>query len=75
MLENSYAIAAVAAALLAAAIAAWSKRFRDPARQRLDGAVVETTGSVEIASRLLVWGAGMSALAAMVAVVGCVVRP
>lgn len=60
----------LAAALLFAAVAAWSKLRRSPLLQRLDGRATLKTDQVESASRLLLIALGVSAVAAIVAIAG-----
>jgi len=59
-----------AAIVLIVALAAWVKLFHGLELQRLDGAAAPKLGNVEIASQLLVLAVILSAVAAILAVVG-----
>jgi hypothetical protein len=70
MLETSGLLGWLSAALLFAAGAAWLKLGRGPILQRLNGRRPVETGQVENASRLLMVAVGLSAVAAVLALVG-----
>lgn len=70
MLETSALVGWLSAALLFAAVAAWLKLGRGPVLQRLNGRRPLEKDQVEKASRLLVLAVGVSAVAAILAVVG-----
>jgi hypothetical protein len=71
MIEVSGMFGWVAAALLFAALAAWLKLGRSPGRQPTDGRAPRDDGEAENASRLLVIAAAASAVAAVLAMAGC----
>jgi hypothetical protein len=60
----------LAAISLVAAVAAWMKPFRGPQLQRLDGRAPPDVSDLEIASLLLLLAAALSAVAAILAVMG-----
>ena len=70
MLETSALLGWLSAALLFAAVAAWLKLGRGPVLQRLNGRGPLEKDQVENASRLLVIAVGLSAVAAILAVIG-----
>ncbi len=70
MLELARILGGFSAVLLVITIAAWLKLLRAPLLQRLDGRLGLNSGPAEIASQLLVMAAGLSAVAAILAVVG-----
>jgi hypothetical protein len=74
MTETSGLLAALSAALLFAALAAWLKLTGRVLPQRLDGRPTERGQEVENASRLLALAVGASALAAILALVGLMFR-
>ena len=69
MLEVARVVGFFAAILLLMAVAAWIKLFSGPELRRLDGSAAQA-GNAEIASRLLVLSAALSAVAAALAVAG-----
>lgn len=69
MLVTSQIIGFVSAGLLVAALAALILLRGVPALRRLDGGADPALGKKEISSRLLVAGAGLSLVAAFVAVI------
>ena len=72
MLEAARIIGCFSAVLLVTAIAAWVQLFRSPALQPIDGSAAPN-GKIEIASQLLVLAAGLSGVAALLAVAAWVV--
>jgi hypothetical protein len=70
MLVASHVIGSVSAALLVAALASWMLLRGFPALRRLDGRLWPALGKNEVSSRLLVAGAGLSLIAALVAIAG-----
>jgi hypothetical protein len=70
MLVASHVIGSVSAALLVAALAYWMLLRGFPALRRLDGGLWPALGKNEVSSRLLVAGAGLSLVAAPVAIAG-----
>lgn len=74
MTDTSGQLAALAAALLFAALAAWLKLTGGVSLRRLDGRTARDIEDVENASRLLAIAFGVSVVAAILAIVGMVVR-
>jgi hypothetical protein len=74
MIEAARILGSVAAVVLIVAVAAWLKLLRGPELQRLDGKIEPTSRPIEIASRLLVLAAGLSAVSAFLACVGWIAR-
>lgn len=70
MLVASHIIGSVSALLLVGALASWMLLRSVPALRRLDGGLWPALGKNEISSRLLVAGAGLSLVAALVAIAG-----
>jgi hypothetical protein len=70
MLETSGMLAALSAALLFAAIAAWLKLGRGPLLQKLNGHAPRDAKQVESASRLLVIACASCAVATVIAMAG-----
>lgn len=70
MIETSRILGFASVALLTIAIAAWLKIWRRPALARLNGTTTPNLAGGEFASRLLVLAAGLSAVAALVAITG-----
>jgi len=71
MLEVAQVIAVVSAGLLVLATAAWLKLARTPELQLLDGSKeIDASAPVEVASRLIVLAASLSAVASILAVTG-----
>ena len=70
MLELARLLGGLSVVLLVIAVAAWVKVLRAPVLQRLDGRLEGESRAGEIASQLLVAATGLSAVAALVAVVG-----
>jgi hypothetical protein len=69
MLEVARVLGVFAAILLLVAVAAWTRLFRGSELQRPDGSTAKA-GRVEIASQLLITAAALSAVAALLAVIG-----
>ena len=69
MLEAARVLGVISAVLLVASIAAWVRLLRGPALQRLDGRVADSA-QAQLASQLLMLAAGLSAVAAILAVAG-----
>ena len=70
VIEASRILGFASVALLALAVAAWWKLWRSPALARLDGGKGSKFAEGEVAARLLVLAAALSAVAAMVAIGG-----
>jgi hypothetical protein len=70
MLEAARVLGVISAVLLVAAIAAWVRLLRGPTLQRLDGRIGPDSGQAQVASQLLMLAAGLSAVAAVLAVAG-----
>ena len=70
MVEAAQIIACFAAVLLAAGLAGWVKMFRDPALRRIDGGLKEQSRLAEFSSQMLMFAVGLSAIAAILAVLG-----
>jgi hypothetical protein len=70
MIEASRIFGFFSLILLAVAIGAWLKLWRRPKLARLDGAGPPNPPESEFASRLLVVAAGLSAVAAILAIAG-----
>lgn len=70
MLEGSYFVAGLSAAVLIAAIPVWVNLSSGPKLQRLDGTEVPVLDRVEFECRLLIAAATGSAIAALMAVIG-----
>jgi hypothetical protein len=70
MIEASRILGFAAVALLALAIAAWLKLWRRPELARIRPSAVSKLAEGEFASRLLVLAAGLSAVAAVLAIAG-----
>ena len=73
MLEAAPILGIFSAVLLVAAIAAWVRLLQGPALQRLDGRIGPSSGQAQLASQLLMLAAGLSAVAAVLAVAGWIV--
>lgn len=69
MLETSYIIAGLSAAVLTVAVVAWVKLFNGPALQRMDGGREPDPAKAELASQMLIVAVGLSAIAAILAVI------
>ena len=74
MIEAARILGGISATLLIVAVAAWLKLLGGRELQRLDGKIESTSRRTEIASRLLVLAAGMSAVSAFLACVGWIAR-
>lgn len=74
MIEAARILGSIAAALLIIAVAAWLKLLRGRELQRLDGQIESTSRPTEIASRLLVAAAGLSAVSAFLACAGWIAK-
>jgi hypothetical protein len=72
MIEASRILGFASVALLALAIAAWLKLWGRPELARLDDVKGSKLVEVELASRLVVVAAGLSAIAAVLAITGWV---
>jgi hypothetical protein len=70
MLEAARVLGVISAVLLVASIGAWVRLLRGPALQRLDGRVGPNFAQAQLASQLLMLAAGLSAVAAILAVAG-----
>ena len=70
MVEVARTLAFVSALLVVISLAIWAKWLRGPLLQRLDGQQASNVALAAIAMRLLVAGFGVSALAAVLALVG-----
>lgn len=70
MLELGQMLGLVAAILLVVTIAAWVKLGRGPSLQPIDGRSTAKHAPAEFAAQLLALAFGLSALAALVAVIG-----
>lgn len=70
MLELGQVLGFFSAVLLILAGAAWVQLGRGPVLQRLDGPASSNSGQGELVSRLLILALGLSAVAAVLAVVG-----
>ena len=68
--EAAKIIGLFSAALLIVAVVAWVRLGWGPALQRTDGRMASTSGETEFASQLLVLAFGLSAIAAILAVIG-----
>jgi hypothetical protein len=72
MIEASRILGFASVALLTIAIAAWLKLWRRPELARIHPIRLTKLAEGEIASRLLMLAAGLSAIAAMLAITGWV---
>ncbi len=70
MIEAAQILGCFSAVVLIVAIAAWVKLFRGSALQRLDGCAEPNVGNIQLASQLLVLAVSLSAVAALLALVG-----
>jgi hypothetical protein len=70
MVEAGNALGVLSAVLLLMAVIAGVKLIRGPLMQRNDGRVVMDSARGELASELLFWAAGLSSVAALLAVGG-----
>lgn len=68
MLETARILGSFSAVLLLAAVAAWAKLLRGPLLQPIDRRAAWDRGEAGLASKLLVWAAGLSTAAAILAV-------
>jgi hypothetical protein len=73
MLEGAQLFAVVSAALLLAAFLVWATLLKGPMLQRLDGSRASNARPAEIATWILASALGLSAIAAVVAIVGRIV--
>ena len=74
MLETASILGLSAAIVLLVAVIAWIKLLRGPLMQRADGKAEIDPLQGELASKLLVGAAGLSTVAVVLAVGGCIVR-
>ena len=70
MHEIARNLAAVSALLVVISIAIWANRLRGPLLQRLDGRRSSNAAPAAIAIKLLMAAVGISAVAALLAVIG-----
>ena len=70
MLEGAQLFAGVSAVLLLAALLVWASLLKGPLLQRLNGSRASNARPAEIAARILATALGLSAIAAVVAIVG-----
>jgi len=70
MVEASKVLGVLAAVLLLGAVIAWMKLIWDPLMQRTDGSTGMDSAQGELASELLIWAAGLSSVAALLAIAG-----
>ena len=70
MVEVANIIGGLAAVLLLVAVIAWVKLLRGPLLQRTDGRTGRDSAQIDFASQLLVWAAGLSIAAVLLAVAG-----
>jgi hypothetical protein len=70
MREAAQILGLGSAAMLIAAVLTWVRLGRGPALQGLDGRSESISGQAELASQLLVLAFGLSAIAAILAVMG-----
>lgn len=70
MLESAQSLGWFAGILLIVAVIAWVKLFRGPKLQAVGDRGAASVSKVEIASQLLVLAAGLSGIAAILAVAG-----
>jgi len=70
MVEASDVLGVLAAVLLLGAGMAWVKLVRGPLLQRTDGRTEMDSAQGELASELLFWAAGLSSVAAFLAIAG-----
>ena len=70
MVEAGNVLGVLSAVLLLLAVIAWVKFIRGPLMQRTDGRIGMDSAPGELASELLFWAAGLSGVAALLAVAG-----
>ena len=70
MVEASNILGVLAAVLLLMAVIAWVKLIRSPLMQRTDGRTGLDLAQSEFASELLIWAAGLSSAAMLLAIAG-----
>jgi hypothetical protein len=70
MIEAGNVLGVLAAILLLMAGIAWAKLIHGPLLQRTDGRTGMDPEQGEFASKLLLWAAGLSSAAALVAIAG-----
>ena len=70
MVEAANSLGGLAAVLLLIAVIAWAKLLRAPPLQRADGGTDMDLAESEVASELLIWAAGLSGVAAFLALAG-----
>jgi hypothetical protein len=70
MVEAGNVLGVLSAVLLLMAVIAWVKLVRGPLMQRTDGRIGMDSAQGELASELLFWAAGLSSVAALLAVAG-----
>ena len=69
MREAAQILGLFSAAMLIVAVLTWVRLGRDSALLRLDGRSISNSGRAELASQLLVLAFGLSAVAALLAIV------
>jgi hypothetical protein len=69
MVEAANVLGVLAAVMLLMAVVAWMKLIRGPLMQRTDGRT-GISDQREFASELLFWAAGLSSVAALLAIAG-----
>jgi len=74
MIETANMLGILAGVLLLMSVVAWVKLVRSPLLRCVDGASAMDSGQEEFASELLLWAAGLSTVAAIVAIVGWIVH-
>ena len=74
MLELGQVVGLFSAVVLAVAVAAWAKLGWSPSPLSMDGRSADNPAPVEFASQVMVLAFGLSALAAIFAVVGWIGR-
>lgn len=70
MVEASNILGVLAAVLLLGAVLAWVKLIRGPLMHRTGGSTGMEATQGELASELLFWAAGLSGVAALLAIAG-----
>jgi len=70
MVEAGNVLGVLAAVLLLMAVIAWIKLIRSPLLQRADGRTGMDPAEGEFASELLLWAAGLSSAAVVLAIAG-----
>ena len=70
VVEAANVLGVLAAVLLMMAVIGWVKLIRGPVMQRTDGLTRTDSLQGEVASELLFWAAGLSSVAALLAIAG-----